>query len=77
MHKFKFYSALNSDDFSPRTSRFSSIALHFGSALKEEPMGYVYLLDLLFPLSIMILSSTNLGMILQFYTGKVSPHNMQ
>lgn len=48
MHNFKFDSAKNSDDFSPRTSRFRSIALQFGSVLKEMPMGYVYLLDLLF-----------------------------
>jgi len=76
MYNFIFDSAINSDDFSPRTSRFSSIALHFGYVLKEVPMGYVYLLELLFPLSIMIPSSPIPGMIPQFHRDKVSLHNM-
>ena len=41
MYNFKFDSAINSGDPFPRTSRFRSIALHFGYAVKEVPMGYV------------------------------------
>jgi len=76
IYNFKYDSAKKSGDFSPRTSRFSSIALHFGYVLKEVPMGYVYLLELMFPLSVTILSSPIPGMIPQFHRGKLSPHNM-